>query len=76
MHASGSLYSIHLEPKTNTHGTDMKSTQFGIQAVALPPGAELTSLYQPNHSQSAEHGQEKKWGGFLCSIIVEIIADQ
>lgn len=54
----------------------MKSTQFGIQAVALQPGAELTSLYQPNHSQSAEHGQEKKWGGFLCSIIVEIIADQ
>lgn len=74
--ASGSLCSVSLSPRTNIHGTDLKPTDsLGSRPAALPPGAEQPSLDQPNHSQPAEHEQENKWGGVLCSIVTET-ADQ
>lgn len=51
------------------------STKPGTKATILLHRAKPPSLDQPNHSQPAQCEQKDKWGGFLCSNIVEI-ADQ
>lgn len=72
-HASGSFYCVRPGPGTNTQGANLKQAHsLGSRHLPLLLRPEPPSLDQPNHSQPAQCEQKDKWGGFLCSNIVEI----
>lgn len=66
-HTSGSFYCVSPGPGTNTQACSLEPRQ-----LPLLPRPEPPCLDQPNHSQPAQCEQKDKWGGFLCSNIVEI----